>query len=814
MKSKKTLTSAFLVLFVFAIAFFVGNKIVFADNYGEISTYDDYSPSYSDYADYSPSYSSYSDYSPSYSDYADYSPSYSSYSDYSPSYSDYADYSPSYSSYSDYSPSYSDYADYSPSYSSYSDYSPSYSDYADYSPSYSSYSDYSPSYSDYADYSPSYSSYSDYSPSYSDYADYSPSYSSYSDYSPSYSDYNDTNTGYFSPVADSTPNVGYFTPENYSSNTGYFNPSSNSANVGYFTPQQNLQTALNRQVQQYGGGYSGGGSYSQPRPTSVPQSISQPRPGYSYPTIPSLPQPQPPRYTPSYPTPAPQPIPQPAPAICSISITPTNTTVTRGQAVTLRFTPTSNTSYMTLTGGTYSNTRINSLTTVVYPTTSTTYTVRCFTAQGQSNYATAYVNVTTPYVAPAPQPIPYPTPTYQTPAPCYTCNNNVVIPGLVDYGYNYNYNSNYNNNYSYNNNYNNNNYCDVSVSTTGAVPLQKSATVYGYLTACGNTTVWFDYGTSYNGLQWQTTRDTTSYNGQFSASLTGLSCGTTYYYRAAAQSGYGMKYGNVMSFTTSACSYAPVAYNYTNTSYVDYTDYTPVYTPTYTPTYSTPAYVAPVKKTVTKTVAAPKVTYTKGNVPLEETETSVKCLCENDYMKITVEAMENGVAAGKVANYKVTYKNVGTETLKNIVVRVVVPEGMTIYSADRGQFTKGGKTVLLTIPSLLKNEEGSLMVAANVATNITNGTQMIVNSYANYTVPTVVKGGTALNGEVSSYILTSAGSNTGSTGNIDTTLPTSIGADNTWLPTNALEWFLTIIALIGLLMVIRFIFNSFRSPTI
>jgi len=702
MKSKKILTSAFLVLFVFAVAFFLSNNSVSASKsddyaYGEMGGFG--GDSYSDYGNY----------------------------DYS-SYSDYGNY--------DYS-SYSDYGNY--------DYS-SYSDFGNYD--YSVYQDI-----DYTSYTPNNYDYS------------APSYTS-------------NNYDYQSSS---------YTPDNYNYSTPALTPS----NYNYSTPQQNLQRMITQQVQFAQPRFA---PQPQPRPISTP--ISQPpRFTPSYPT-PSYP-------TPSYPTPAPQPIPQPAPAICSISITPTNTTITRGQAVTLRFTPSSNTSYMTLTGGTYSNTRINSLTTVVYPTTSTTYTIRCFTAQGQSNYATAYVNVTTPYVPPAPTPC-YScnTPVYVPPAPtpCYTCNNNVVIPGLVDYGYNYNYN----NNYSYN--YNNNNYCDVSVSTTGAVPLQKSATVYGYLTACGNTTVWFDYGTSYNGLQWQTTRDTTSYNGQFSASLTGLSCGTTYYYRAAAQSGYGMKYGNVMSFTTSEC-YTPVAYNYTG-----YTDYN-----YYTPTYTTPAYVAPVKKTVTKTVTTPKTTYTKGNVPLPETETEVKCLCENDYMKITVEAMENGVAAGKVANYKVTYKNVGTETLKNIVVRVVVPEGMTIYSADRGQFTKGGKTVLLTIPSLLKNEEGSLMVAANVATNITSGTQMIVNSYANYTVPTVVKGGTALNGEVSSYILTSAGSNTGSTGNtgnVDTTLPGNIGSDNTWLPTNALEWFLSFIAIIGLIMVIRFIFNSFRSPTV
>ena len=41
-----------------------------------------------------------------------------------------------------------------------------------------------------------------------------------------------------------------------------------------------------------------------------------------------------------------------------------------------------------------------------------------------------------------------------------------------------------------------------------------------------------------------------TYASSYSAVLSGLQAGTTYYYRAVAQNAYGTTYGNTMSFTT------------------------------------------------------------------------------------------------------------------------------------------------------------------------------------------------------------------------------------------------------------------------
>jgi hypothetical protein len=292
-----------------------------------------------------------------------------------------------------------------------------------------------------------------------------------------------------------------------------------------------------------------------------------------------------------------------------------------------------------------------------------------------------------------------------------------------------------------------------------------------------NTTVWFNYGTSYGNLYYQTTKETTQYNGQYSASLSGLSCGTTYYYQAVAQNTYGLRYGQVLSFTTSPC-------------------------------YKS-SYVAPKVNYVTTTKT---VKVTKGLVGLEDDKnTKGECLCdESAYLALGIEALEAGTVPGKVANFKVTYKNLGKANLTNIVVRVVMPDEMTVFSSDKGQFVKGGKAVLVSASELDRDEKGSFVVTATVdsATNI--GKQMIVNVYGNYTVPSMIKAGVPYSGEVTSYVLAQTvgdnqmNTNNGNTGDTST---------NNWFPNNFLEWFVAIFVLIAFLLVLRFIIRSFTGAS-
>ena len=95
--------------------------------------------------------------------------------------------------------------------------------------------------------------------------------------------------------------------------------------------------------------------------------------------------------------------------------------------------------------------------------------------------------------------------------------------------------------------------------STGSATLvtSSSATLNGTLANPGTATtvnVYFQYGTSHGGPYFNfTPLHAMTARGPFSASLTGLSANTTYYYRAVGNGGtQGAGFGNEVSFTTSA----------------------------------------------------------------------------------------------------------------------------------------------------------------------------------------------------------------------------------------------------------------------
>lgn len=144
---------------------------------------------------------------------------------------------------------------------------------------------------------------------------------------------------------------------------------------------------------------------------------------------------------------------------------------------------------------------------------------------------------------------------------------------------------------------------------------------------------------------------------------------------------------------------------------------------------------------------------------------------------------------------------------------------MQVYSADNGQYSQGGKTLLVNIPSLYTGENGSIILTAATDPNITLGTQMLVNAYANYTVPTVVKDNQALSGEATAYTITTVsgtnqtiGSGNSNNSNVNTT-GSKTSTTTSWYPTSAIEWIVAIIAILAFLLVLRFVINAFRAPT-
>lgn len=313
------------------------------------------------------------------------------------------------------------------------------------------------------------------------------------------------------------------------------------------------------------------------------------------------------------------------------------------------------------------------------------------------------------------------------------------------------------------------------VSTNDSNSYSNSATIFGHITNNdNNSTIWFQYGTSPAYLQWEASHERAYSSGRFSASITGLNCGTRYYYRAVAQNNCSTQKGEIQSFVTNSC---PVVY----------------YPPTKKPIVKKPVVVKP--KAVVKNPGT--------------------CLCDTQqYLILTISSVEQYSTIGGIENFKVTFKNPSKETLKDLAIRVTLPEGLTMKAAQAGQFTAGGKELIVTIPSLPADQNGEFYFTVDVAGTVEAGKQIIVNTYGDYTVPTVVKQGVPLKGEVNAYVLTTTNSAPSSITNIfNNSTNSSSSSFWSWLPSNILDWVIFILVLLVFFSALRYFIRIFTTST-
>lgn len=519
----------------------------------------------------------------------------------------------------------------------------------------------------------------------------------------------------------------------------------------------------------------------------------------------------------------------------TVTISPSSYVVNSGSNVSLYWSST-NATYCSATPWPFSGSKNTAGTESVVMNNTTTFTITCFNSAGQSAQAQTTVTVNTQ---------------------SYVYCNGVQYPaGTVCPNTN-----------------------NVGVSTTGANPMQTTANIFGYVNPNGtNATMWFEYGTNANSLIYSTTRQYTGNAGQFNANLSGLACGTTYYYRAVAQNSTGTQYGSTQSFVTTACSnntYVTdtvatrpatlvsqyqgqlngsfIAGNtYSNNTCGAYFEYGTSYSlgnrtnsqtvyrnngvnnvsaGVYNLTPGTRYYFREVvncggniqygnilsfvtpSKTIKYTYVSKPVTVVKttpvvcncNNVDSSTTNTSTTVGANTQYMDLVVERLEASAVIGENANYRVIYKNISSTTLQDVVVRVILPEELSIVSADRGEYQVGGSSLVLNLGTLRSLEEGRIAITTEVKEGLAPNKQIIVNAYSNFSIPNLVRNGSFYQDEVSAYVLSllTDGSSVNTNGNSVTKTTTTNS-----LSQNFIEWIILLGLVLLFILALAYIFGA------
>jgi uncharacterized repeat protein (TIGR01451 family) len=318
-----------------------------------------------------------------------------------------------------------------------------------------------------------------------------------------------------------------------------------------------------------------------------------------------------------------------------------------------------------------------------------------------------YADPVTPYGSPAQ----YPTPQYYTPVPTLGYSD-PVIPGTSHAAAN--------NGSTYVNNF-------VVATLSGTSTNTTTGHLYGsWANATAlQTTTWFEYGTNANAFSNQTTAKTQYLgSGNFDETVFGLTPGTTYYYRAAAQSSGIVNYGAVRSFRTQSVQ-----------------------------------------------VTAPVVTTVRGTT----TQASNVGII-NNLGNQQINTLDNAnVCAGDVVNFTLNYQNTTNDTISNAILVATMPQGIDyVSSTAQATFDQSNHTVTVFIGTLAKSQTGIVYLQGK-ANSMANGAQSIATR-----VDFTYTKADGTNATTTSYIMHSgaACNNLGANALSSGFLPTSFGG---WL---------------------------------
>ncbi|MBP6866242.1 MAG: fibronectin type III domain-containing protein [Candidatus Pacebacteria bacterium] len=219
----------------------------------------------------------------------------------------------------------------------------------------------------------------------------------------------------------------------------------------------------------------------------------------------------------------------------------------------------------------------------------------------------------------------------------------------------------------------------------------------GLLNSSGNVTTngYFRWGTTTAlGRVTETKFIGSSSSNPYLQSLFGLTPNTTYYFQAVVSNQYGTSNGEIQTFRTG--TFTTSTTTTTRNTNIIYRDVIPV-----TNVVGTVAGVG---------VSKPSLVY------------------------LTVNHQNESLLLGSELEYVFFYKNVSAEQLRDLVLQITLPGELRFLATSNGYYNKETRTVVVNIPALQPQEEGSVAVRVAVDNASEIGKVVAVTGNLAYTV--------------------------------------------------------------------------------
>jgi uncharacterized repeat protein (TIGR01451 family) len=309
--------------------------------------------------------------------------------------------------------------------------------------------------------------------------------------------------------------------------------------------------------------------------------------------------------------------------------------------------------------------------------------------------------------------------------------------------------------------YNNNNAQPQAITTVASVSGSYAAQLNGIAVpnaSYGTTNAWFEYGSTPslgNRTDYQNVAGTSG-SFPYSANISGLAPGRTYYYRAVVQNQGGIAYGSVVQFNTP------------NTG---------VYVP--------PTRVVYVQPTVNR-VASSTVT-----------RTGLVAQSQPSLFKLDVNSNADHMCVGGTIQYTVNYQNISTQDLQNTVLRITFPGELTYASSSQGSYDVTDRTLTISLGDVQPGQQGSVTVTAQVNNQAAIGKLAVITATIVYTNPVSHAQEQAI-----AYSLITVSNDCPSV------LGASVFGFGGFLPTTLLGWLLLILIILALVVLARSLYHK------